>query len=359
MKARITVGSLSVLLISLIAVPITHAQVSPIVGFVRIDVQTNTDVMVSVPFNQQAVYAGAIGAINGATITVTGAPFAGQNYSNLYYVRIKNGAKAGLWSTVTINGSNTLTLANVPLSTALAVGNEFVLLPHQTLGSVFPDSLAGITFFPSSSDGSFYGTEIILPDLMGVGINRLYSASGATNYYCASNGTNAWRQIGAPVSSNFNNQLLLPDTFFILRNNTNAHRYVTLGLVETGKVGRTIPTYSVQNDLYLVSGRPVSMTLDQLMLGGTPAFVTSTNITQHKDQLLFFDNATPGQTKSPSGGNYYYSYNTTTSNAYWRKTTAQTINFGPSNVVGAATGFILRKFAGASASNDWTNTAPY
>jgi uncharacterized protein (TIGR02597 family) len=99
--------------------------------------------------------------------------------------------------------------------------------------------------------------------------------------------------------------------------------------------------------------RPVDTTLNNLNLGGTAAFVTSTSTLAagRRDQLLVFSNASVGQNKAPAT-TYYYN------GGIWKKNGAGNTDFG-TDIIPAGVGFIIRKYTGTGATANWDNTPAY
>jgi uncharacterized protein (TIGR02597 family) len=331
---------------ALVAALVAHGQAaSPPAGYVTVDVPGNSDALVSVPFNQATEFSGAVSAVAGNVITVSGSPFVAGAYNNgLYFVRFTSGTRDGQYTTVTANTANTLTVED---ASSVAAGNTFVLYPHQTLGSVFTSALAGTAYITSPSAFSIK-TQVLVPNLTGSGINK---SASATYYHL----TGAWRKVGASTSSNFNDTVLLPDSYVMLRNAGNATplMYVANGAPELDALAKTLATLSSANDIYCVSGRPVPMTLAQLGLGGTAAFKTTTSTFSIQDTLQVFENPAGGINKSASATYYYF-------NSAWRKVgQPTTTSFDNELAIKPGEGFVIRKVGGTPAAAVWTENAPY
>jgi uncharacterized protein (TIGR02597 family) len=321
------------------------------VGFVKTTVLGNSDGLVSVPFSRAPSFMGLVQGVAADTITVAGAPFNGNDLSEAYYVRILTGAKRGVWTTILSNGDNTLTVEDAGALNGVAQGDRFGVYPHQTLDSIFPASLAGIAYQVTTSPLS-RKTEVLAMDLAGQGINR----SPLSSYYYY-NG--AWRLVGGSAAEDQGGTVLYPETPMMVRNKNNAQNLscLTLGHVVMSAVGRGLPTLSIQNDLFGATGRPVTMTLNELQLGGTPAFVSTTSTLSRKDQLLVFDNAEAGQNKSPVATYYYLN---AAGNVGWRLVGGSaTADVGDDPVLELGSGFIIRKVAGTPGNEDWISDPPY
>lgn len=312
-------------------------------GYVSVSVPANSDAFVAVPFVQAPTFDGLITAIS-PNITVASAHGAS---ADSYYVRVNTGAKKGLWSTISAVPSATqLTLADASIQAALVVGDSVTVYPHQTLSTVFPPAMVGITYIQSVS-GSNRNTEILEMDNTSVLQNK---SAAATYYYLAG----VWRKTGS--GADFTNYVLPPDKPFIIRNKNNANplpfaaaKFVAQELW----TGRAIPG-STPNDLYVATTRPVAMTLNELQLGGTAAFRDSASASTRHDEILVFDNAATGQNKSASGTYYYIG-------GVWRKTGSGLDWSNDPSVLPPGAGFIIRRKTSGPvppASVDWSVINP-
>jgi uncharacterized protein (TIGR02597 family) len=195
-------------------------------------------------------------------------------------------------------------------------------------------------------------TELLIPNLVGVGINLAPS----TTYYV---NAGIWKKQGGGAT-NFGADQLWPDTYFIIRqpniSPTVSLNYTATGEVEVDKfnVGLGARATGLQ-DNFIALPRPVDVTLDALGLGGTSAFLTSTSqlASGRKDELLVFNNAAIGRNKAPAT-TYYFN------GGIWKKQGGGATNFG-TDVIKAGTGFIIRKFAvgGSGQTDNWKNPASY
>ena len=189
------------------------------------------------------------------------------------------------------------------------------------------------------------------------GTPTMINQSPTDTYYYMTNATlNAWRKTGQPTTDSYNNAIIPPDRYVILRNNVNTNlTYYAIGYALQDVRKNTVGNSTVKVDLRGVSGRPVPMTLGQLGLGGKTAFVARPTALGTGDELWMYDNTATGKNKSYAGGMYYYY------NSGWRKSgVANTIDWTTSNVVQAASGFMIRKAATSSPSTEvWTQVAPY
>jgi len=137
MKMKVSAITTAAMLLALTVQSVSAAEA---VGYNVVTVPANSDVLVSVPFNNNV---DATFTVN--TVTVTGMTvneaLSADTYDSSYYIRVINGAGEGLWSTITANGSGGLTLTD-DLSGYVANGDSFRVYEHQTLATVFPSAPA-------------------------------------------------------------------------------------------------------------------------------------------------------------------------------------------------------------------------
>lgn len=334
----------------LIGMAVQAVQAADVVGFNKVTVPANSDAVVTVPFVQKSVGSFAATGTTGTGIVIAGG-LAANAFQNVFYVRMTSGPAAGRWSTVTGNSATEFTLADTSFLASVAAGNTFDLVPHQTLARVFSDDLKDITFTASTSP-VIHTMEVLLPDGTSVGINK---APNETYYYRAVSGVSAWRKVGAGASISFDNTILPPGAYFVLRNNNaTALSFLTKGNVAASQQqARTVATESAQNDLPAASGNPFPVTLLDLNLGGTPAFQNSTSPVIHTDELLVFSNTT-GQNNPPP---ITYYYRTVSGVAAWRKVGAGASEDHNSDIIPAGAALVIRKGAGTPGSAGWVQPA--
>ena len=334
----------------------TNAVYTDPVGFYQITCLSNSDTRVSIPFTRPPVFFGLVQSIANNVIAVSGTPswtpgqfaYASGVQSNTYYVSFANGQKEGFFLTITNNTANTLNLLLdiVPDLTGVAAGDRITIIPYWTLGTAFPGG-SGIT--PTTSILS-RKTELLLFDPAAVGINP--SASFIDYFF-----QGHWRQVGQPTSILHDDDILLPDTHFIVRQSSGAPTTVFTppGIVPTRKLTAPLYTHSsVKQDNVLGLARPANVSLNQSGLIESGGFVPTTSILSRKDELLFFDNTVFGKNKAASFIYYYF-------NGAWRKVgQSASIDVGADQVFLAGTGVVIRKSTNStSATAFWVNSSNY
>lgn len=296
-----------------------NATTTP-VGAINLSPRPNSDTVMSVPLNRPSVFSGAIASISGSVVTISGSPgwstnefvYTAGTQSNTYYLSFADGAKQGMFYTISANTANSVTL---DLSgddiAAIAPGTKVSITPYWTFGTLFPGG-AGVS---TTSVHGTHQTEILLPDPTAVGINK---APTATYYYYT--GTNpGWRKVGGGLSTVKNDDILYPDSYFIYRQRNSTQNTVQVtGDVQMSAFATPIGNISanVAQDNYIAFPVASSLTLAQTKLYESGAFAGSSLHGTRVDQLFVFDNSpsATGINKSPTQTYYYY----TGTNPGWR-----------------------------------------
>jgi uncharacterized protein (TIGR02597 family) len=254
---------------ALLALTAHTVSAAEAVGYNTVTVPANSDVLVSVPFNQNAEGSFTVSSVTAGGVTVTNS-LAANAYTNGYYVRFTTGGGEGLWSTISANGTGGFTLSDTAVLSYVAAGNEFRIYKHHTLTSVFPKGMYGVSYTN--------GTKVLVYENNRAAMGQNKTAAKTATYSTSGGG----RWTGSGVSSN---TVLAPETQFAVRNVSSSE----LTLITQGDV----PDYSVSmllaanGDLVVGSGYPVPVVLKDSGLGGV-----------NSRKVLFFDNSATGQNKS-------------------------------------------------------------
>jgi len=321
-------------------------------GFYSIALSSNSDTVVSLPFCRPAVFVGQIVSVASNVIAVTGNPnwtanqfvYAAGTQSNTYYAFLNTGSGAGNHFTITNNTTNTLSLDLGSGSlTNVAVSNSVAIIPFWTLGTALSVG-AGILDSPRPGNRS---TEILVPDLAGVGTNL---SAGRMYYHWNGN----WRAVGQGNGVK-DDDVLLSDTYFIVRHNLASNTVLTtFGAVPMKQLQIALATDAVKKrDNSVALARPAVATLTQSMLYESGAFTASSATNAHTDELLTFDNTLAQKNKTPTAIYYYWS------NA-WRQVGAGTNDVGSVPIFAPGTGVIVRKNTNSgSPTVRWINLPNY
>lgn len=346
----------SVLIFALAAAARAATATSEPAGTLSLSLPADSDTYVSLPFHRPAAYTGPVSSVSGNVITVAGTPgwsagqfvYAAGSQSNTYYVFIRSGPKEGNYYTVTANTGNTLTLdlAGDTLG-GLAAGDTLALIPYWTLGTLFPAGDAGVSFTASPSVASIR-TSILISDLQTNGINL--AASRIYFFY-----NSAWRQGGQSLTLSKNDDILIPDTHFIVRNGSAGGTLTHAGGVVVKKTVLPLLTLaSSKQDNAVALLRPLPVRLSDAGLISSNAFTPSTSPALRKDELLVFDNTVVGKNKAASAVYYYYN------NAWRRVGQPATADYGADLVFGPDTGVLIRKASsGTGQAANWSHSPSY
>jgi uncharacterized protein (TIGR02597 family) len=325
------------------------------VGFYQLQLLTNSDTYSSIPFSQIPQFRGALASApgSGAQLAIAGSPgwapgqwatvTANGYYPN--YAFVVSGSQAGASFTITNNdASNLYVVLNPENASAMSAGDKIQIIPFWTLGTAFPASSVVASTLISQK------TIILFPDMTTVGQNLAPTPS----YYFLNN---AWRKNGAPSASNYNDAVILPDQYVIVRQNNNATTTtnITLGAVNVNNAHTAIfanaPSGSlVKQDNALAVTRPAVQTLDQT---GLSNIVLASTLITTKDLILTFDNSAQAKNKAASASYFFF-------NNHWRKSGApNTVDFGPTNIFNPGDGFIFRAYTNTVTQRIWSNQPNY
>ncbi len=252
--------------------------------------------------------------------------------------------KEGSYYTVTANGTNTLTVnLNGDSLSAVATGTSLSLIPYWTLGTAFPASDSGVSYVPTT--GKAPATQILIPDVIHSGINL----SSSTIYYYANSG---WRVSGGDSTVAYDDAILPPTEYFTVRNTSTATTLTPSGSVYMNRIVVPLDTQTATaQDNAIAVPRPASITLNDLGLITSGAFVPTTGKTP-KDQLLVFDNTVTGINKAASAIYYY--------DTAWRLSGGVTTTDYGSTSLPYGTGYIIRKAVNTSGATAFLqNTRNY
>lgn len=341
------------------------------VGYMSITCLPSSDTIVGLPLRQNAAFSGTLSADpdttttpGSAILTLSGTPGLTVNaYANQYYVKFADttptpAAGDGQWFSITANAAGSITVNLNGGTIAALAGARLEVLKFWTLAELF--NPADCTTLATTTGNAIVAststllsgrrTEVLYPNLTTAGINLSSSAT----YYVHSG---IWKKAGSG-DTNFGATQLWPDVYFAIRQPstvTSATVYTITGEVEVGDFCIPLGTQiSVGQDNFISLTRPIDVTLDDLNLGGTSAFVSSTStlLSGRRDQLLVFNNSVAARNRSASATYYYHG-------GMWKKTDTGDTNMG-STVIPAGTGFIIRKYRTLTGETViWKNSPTY
>ncbi len=287
-------------------------------GINVVPVPAQSDVLVSVPFNQDSEGDFTVASVTAGGVTVTGALVAGDYNNGLFYARFTTGAAAGLWTTISANTASELTLVNADVKALVAPGDELTIYPHQTIGTVMQDRLRNISFTA--------GTQVLLYD----------NAAAAQNKSTTTTVTFITFPVTTWSGGNGVNTILPPESMFVVRNpGGTTLNFVTYGDVPTHPVSHLIPA-SATKDILIGTGYPVPTTVGKTNFEGVA-----------NRQILTFDNTDGNSNKSSTGTVTYITFPV----QVWSGLS------GDQTALPPAEGFIFRQNGGAGGVI--TATSPY
>jgi len=269
------------------------------VGFVKVDVPAQSDILTSIPFTRSSIYKGKIQAINGSQITVVENPNWSDNqfvFNATYSAFIVTGEKEGLFAKISSNTQNSIQLElevgdslsgiNTVSEQDIQQADSIDIVPHWTLATLLSGNIPD-------------GTEAFLYENSVPGKN--HSPSLPLVYY---QGYGWYETIGYTVQSD---RALKFGAGMIIRNNTGSKLSTTMTgtvpMIKHRVILRTL-TSNLAQDQTIGYFSPVPESLADVGLGA-----------QNYDELYLFDREATGKNKSPSlplvyfDGRWYNSLN--------------------------------------------------
>lgn len=355
-----------------------------LIGFNKVTCLPASDTVVGVPFRQQGsrelhlVHAPVNDVDHPGQVTLTvDATDLPPGGLNSHYLKFSSGALLGRWFALIGDAvtSNTLTLdTNGDDFGGVVAGDSAVLAEYSTLDSLFPPVRATTSWSESVNEpGDWIAnghaimastgtsplarrTELLVPDLAGEGINLI----PAGTHFINGGATPGWlRALPGGGFAPSGDTVLHPDAYFVIRHSQRVSRptiFRSLGEVETSE--RAIPLFSsasVRQDNHIAIPRPVALTLGELGLAGTPAFVSSASFSPlaRRDELLVFDNTIAMRNRTPSGVYFVV-------NGGWHKWSNGIATAADEDIISAGHGIIIRKARTAGGHTEfWENPSGY
>ena len=332
----------------------TTATTDP-VGAMSFELAAGADNPIAVPFRQPTVSDLVVSQVNDSgnntfMFSFSDANFTEDQYSAGYYLQFASGPAAGEYYTIIDNGTGSVSVDSIGSNLAsVAIGDKAFIAKYWTLSELFPPSDQGPSGPLVKSTGNLLfqrGSEVLMPDVGGVGINLSASAI----YFVKSDG---WYQSisGFPSADDV---ALLPDSFIFIRQPSSAgSRMLTVaGSVPMSAQTTFLATNTGESqDNFVSYSLPDETTLGELDLGG--AFIGSSGnlLFQRKDELFLYPE---DRTINPSAGRIFFRVN-----GEWRESKTGFPN-ADSVTIGPGTSFIIRKAATSDGSSSkWTYTPTY
>ena len=246
------------------------------VGFENTTVASGSVATLCVPMDRIARYQSAVSSRTATTLTTTGAGWAtsgdpdtpGQTgpfgpfsaipptNQNPHAVIMLSGNSIGRRFLIDSNTGDTLTITTGgDLTTLIANGDTYKIIPCHTLASVFGADGAGLnnTNFPSTADNI-----------------QIREAGVWSTYFHTANPNGFWARVGSG-GSNFNKAPILPEQGFVLvRRPSSNYTFTGLGAVPITNLQTDFPANSVT---HFANRFPTATTLDSLGLHTRPGWI--------------------------------------------------------------------------------------
>jgi hypothetical protein len=345
------------------------------IGFNKVVCLANSDTIVGIPFRQQGSVVTTTTNMPGAVVGEPDLAEIHLQISNLtpaglgkHYLKFEGGTRDGRWYDITGNTASSVTIdLNGDDLTGVTTGNRVVIVEYWTLGTLFPPAQATTAWTEDTeSPGQFIQnghaivasvgtrasarrTELLLPNILGGGINR----SAAGFYFIHQS---QWKSVGGG-EVNQGGTILLPDSILTIRNPSSVnHPTVYRAFGEVVTVSHNIPLHTHiegQRDTFIGLPRPVDLTLSQLHLWESGAFLQSLNnrASGRRDQLLVFDNSQSSINKSVVA--FYYHDGTK-----WLAVGDNLSSNRNGDVIPSGAGFIIRKYKTDTGQTVFWNNVP-
>lgn len=318
-----------------------------------------SDTRFSLPVHRMPDFEGTVASIVSNVITVSGAPnwtdnqfvYAAGSQTNTYYALIGGGALEGAFFPVLSNTANSLSVDTTLQSLDGVTSGEIIwLVPYWTFGTLFPSG-EGIS---GNNSHAVRNTEILVYSGAETGIN----ISPSFTYYYFNGTAPGWRRVGGGLSTNRDNDIIVPNSSLIYRQNTAVgNTFVVGGSVQMAACGTLLTTKvaNTKQDNPIGFTVALPMTLNQSHLFGSGIFGGAASHTARADELLVFDNAQVGKNKSPTATYYYF----TGTSPGWRRVGGGLATVRNDDIVfQPGQSYIIRKAATASSSSQFLQTIP-
>lgn len=287
----------------LIATHLVKAETvsSPIVGFVSVNVEPDSDTVFAPTFHKPASFVGRVAAAptiaNGvATISLNVANLGLLNeYADTHYLSILSGAESGKKFKITTSRSTSLDIdLDGQSSLSLLAGHEVAVIGYWTLESLFPPDQQPAEQKASGNFPPQRELELLVYE-GGDGV----SISPAHVYFLTTTG---WKKStkGFPDA---NTDIVQPNSVVVLRTNGGGTAWdlVTVGNVDQDPSAVVLRTaVGKKQDNMVGINRPVSVQVSEL--GLETAFIESPSTSEgdRQDELLVVDNSSGAKNRVPT-----------------------------------------------------------
>ncbi|QYM77607.1 TIGR02597 family protein [Horticoccus luteus] len=310
------------LALTLLLPPAALATPSDPVGALQLTLRGGSDTMVSLPLHRPALVETTTASRSGAQLTLAAdlpsLPAEGA------FALVMTGPLEGAVLPITASSARTLTVEPGAFDLSIlatdavdgaGAGSVVAVIPYWTLDTVFPLG-AGITVSPSRLVAR---SQVLLFDSTRTGTNQ---AASDVYFYFSGNGTYVagWYRFG-DMTKLCGTTRLPPGRSFIVRQPAGSDgSLLVTGAVQMAAYRVPLATLAagVDQDNAVALPVPVTLTLDASALHESGAFAASPSRLVATDQLLVFDNTTPGINKSATAVYFYFAGNGTYAAGWYR-----------------------------------------
>ena len=289
---------------------VAQAVVTAPVGYVKVTMNAEADSSFSIPMNRPKVYSGVSSSVIGNVISVGNDDFTSDefvydivNQNERYYVIFTTGSLEGRRFDVVSNSNNSITVDpdhtsdddSQDLESLLSTSNDsFEVRPHWTLNTAFPDG--GV--LPASS--SRFSPNGLILEYSSTQTGTDLPPSAAYFYVTGS----GWRESFSGNEA-FDDTILRNDLSYVFRNTEEEVDVNFIGDVPTVDQSITLNEKIVANDNYVGFQYPIDLSLQDLALGGSANFNSSSSRFSPDGDLLIV-RATGQGLNTPAESAYFY-----------------------------------------------------
>jgi uncharacterized protein (TIGR02597 family) len=282
--------------------------------------------------------AGVITGVGASTITNSNGGWTASALSGVsepYFVKINSGTAVGRIFQITANTSTQLTVntQGLDLTASIANGDQYEIVPGDTLSGVLGTPADGIVGGTSAQFNANQTDKVLVND-----------AAGVARFYYYDTSVSQWRRLGS--ATNQNNLLISPKAGMLFYRISTAPLSLTfLGKVPNTNSQRQIPTTGTT---ILAPYYPVDITLGNLGIHSMPLWrkLGDAGVTLNDTDRVIIKNFSTGAIQS-----YYYD------GTAWKR-----VGSGSNQnniVVQAGSAIYCTRFGTAGQSDTWTQSIPY
>ncbi len=352
-------GSGCVVLLGFFCLPSIEAQVtSDLVGFNKVACPEGEDTVITVPFIRKPVFSGVVGVLSSKSArNVTLSPAGGGGMAanaftvSPHYLRFRDGGSlAGAWFPIESNTTGGIVVRHNGLDfSAVQSGDPFDVVPHWTLGTIWPKGTQTAIHQSSGKLPPSRSTVVLLADVTSAGIrlapNKIFFLTAE-----------GWFQSKSlfPASDDV---VVPPGQVLIVRHpaNSGSTEFISMNHVHSVAHQSSLRTNAdAPQDNFVGLMRPIPVALSALDLD-SEAFVDSISNDpgDRNDELLVYDSYSGTSNREPDrsylrvGGE-------------WRLNDGSTYPASDDVLIPPSAGIVIRKATTAAGESViWSNLPRY